>query len=104
MGDSKGNVFAERAVQQVEEMVRVHKLALENAVGKRIPIDHPCIPWLVQHAVDLVNRFLVMKDGTTAYQRVKGAKEYIGDARVWTADPPPGVGQSPRGGHVGTLV
>lgn len=73
-GDSKGNGIAERAVQQVEEMVRAHKPALENAVGQRIPIGHPCIPWLVQHAADLVNRFRVMKDGTTAYQPVKKRK------------------------------
>ena len=69
--DSKGNGFAERAVQQMEEMVRVHKLALEHLVGQRIAISHPCIAWLVKHAVDVVNRYLVMSDGSTAYQRLK---------------------------------
>lgn len=54
--DSKGNGFAERAVQQVEEMVRVLKLALENALGKRVAVSHPCMAWLVQHAVGIVNR------------------------------------------------
>ena len=73
-GDSKGNGFAERAVQQFEEIMRVHKLALDNLVGRRIPIEHPCIPWLVQHAADVVNRYLVMSDGTTAYERVKRRK------------------------------
>ena len=70
-GDSKGNGFAERAVQQLEEMVRVLKLALENAVGQRVAVSHPCMAWLVKHAVDIVNRYLVMADGTTAYQRLK---------------------------------
>ena len=72
--DSRANGFAERAVQQFEEMMRVHKLALENATGKRLEIDHSCIPWLVEHAADVVNRYLVMRDGTTAYERVKGRK------------------------------
>ena len=73
-GDSKGNGFAERAVQQLEEIVRVHKLALENRVGQKIPIGHPCLAWLVRHAADVVNRYLIMQDGTTAYERVKRRK------------------------------
>ena len=40
-GDSKGNGSVGRAVQQFEEMMRVHKLALDNALGQRVPINHP---------------------------------------------------------------
>ena len=61
-------------MQQLEEIVRVHKLALENLVGQQIPIGHPCMAWLVRHAADVVNRYLVMKDGTTSYERIKGRK------------------------------
>ena len=38
--DSKSSVLAERAVQSVEEMVRVHKLALERRTGVQLPVSH----------------------------------------------------------------
>ena len=40
--------------------MRVHKVALDNAVGQRVPINHSCIPWLVQHSADLVNSCIVV--------------------------------------------
>ena len=40
-GDSKSNGFAERAVQSIEELVRVHKLALERRLGQRLKVSHP---------------------------------------------------------------
>ena len=40
VGDSKANGEAERAVQSVEKMVRVHKLAFENRIGARLPVKH----------------------------------------------------------------
>ena len=52
----------------------MQKLALVNAVGQRIPMYYPPIPWLVKHAADVVNRFLVMSDGATAFERVEGWK------------------------------
>jgi len=76
VGDSKGNGFAERAVQQVEEMLRVHKLALETRVGQRVSVTHPAFAWLVEHVADVINKSLVMKDGTTAYERAKGRKHH----------------------------
>ena len=41
---------------------------------KRLPSDHPVLGWLVMHAADVINRALVMSDGSTAYERVKGRK------------------------------
>ena len=47
VGDSKGNGFAERAVQQLEEILRVHKLALETTLQGEIEVDHCAVVWLV---------------------------------------------------------
>ena len=43
VGDSKPIGVAERAVQSVEKMVRVHKLAFENRIGARLPVKHPLL-------------------------------------------------------------
>ncbi len=37
VGDSKGNGLAERAVQSIEEMVRVHKLVVEARIKEKLP-------------------------------------------------------------------
>ncbi len=73
-GDSSGNVLAERAVQQIQEVIRVHKLALETRVGIRIPIHSCVMSLLVEHAADATDTFLIMHDGTSAYGRVKGRR------------------------------
>ena len=79
VGDSKANGVAETAVQSVEKMIRVHKLAFENRIGARLPVKHPLFAWLVEHVSDILNRFLVSRDGKTAVQRMKGGscEQYV---------------------------
>ena len=72
VGDSKANGMIERAIQSVEKLLRVHKLALETRIGCKLPVSHPIFTWLVEHAADLLNRFAVGADGKTAVQRLKG--------------------------------
>ncbi len=74
VGDSKGNGLAERAVQSVEEMIRVHKLAVETRIKAKLPCVHPMVAWVVEHAEDVLNRYCIGKDGRTPYQRLKGRK------------------------------
>ena len=50
-------------MRSVEEMARVVKLDLEHRLGKRVQVTHPVFAWLVEHAVDLLNKFLVGMDG-----------------------------------------
>ena len=76
VGDSKGNGFIERGVQQVEEILRVHKLRLEARIGERISVTHPVFAWLVEHVADVINKCLVSSDGKTAFERVKGKKHH----------------------------
>ena len=72
VGDSAGNGFAERAVQQVEDIVRVHKLALECKVKERLSVDSCPMSWLVQNAVDVVNECLIRVDCMSAYEKMEG--------------------------------
>ena len=51
--DSQSNPVAERAVQSVECIVRTHKFALEQKIGKKISCNHPIMTWLVEHATDM---------------------------------------------------
>ena len=76
--DSKANGAAERAVQAVEEQVRVLRHALELRLEVKLSGKHPVIYWLVEHAADILSKFLVGEDGKTGYERVKG-KKYSGD-------------------------
>jgi len=76
--DSQSNGAAERAVQSVEGITRTLKLALEKRLGCEIPCAHPVMAWLVKHGAECLNRYLVGKDGRTAYERLKG-KRYKGD-------------------------
>ena len=74
VGDSRSNGAAERAVQSVGEQIRVLRKALESRMGYRLPGSHPALAWMVEHAADLLSKFLVGIDGKTAYERLKGKK------------------------------
>ena len=72
--DSRANGFVERSVRSLEEMIRTHKLALESRVKAKIPVEHKIMAWVVEFATDVLNKFLVGRDGRTAYERTKGKK------------------------------
>ena len=76
--DSQSNGEAERAVQSVECIVRTHKLALEKSLNRVIPCKHPIMTWLVEHSVNMLNKYLVGRDGRTPHERIKG-KRYKGE-------------------------
>ena len=72
--DSQSNGVAERAVQSVEGMVRTMKIDLEEKLGTQVPCAHPIMSWMVEHAAETLNRYLVGEDGKTAYERLRGKK------------------------------
>ena len=78
VGDSRANGAAERAVQAVEEQVRVVRHGLETRLGMKISGKHPFVCRLIEHAGDLLSKYQVGEDGKTGYQRLKG-KKYRGD-------------------------
>ena len=71
-GDSQANGAAERAVQSVGEQVRAIRAGLEQRLGAQIPGAHPLTCWIVEHASDLLNKFLKGDDGKTPCQRLRG--------------------------------
>jgi hypothetical protein len=72
VGDSRSNGKAERAVQSIVGLIRTMKSALESRSGLKFDCDHPVVPWLVEHASDVYNKFHVGADGKTSYERWKG--------------------------------
>ena len=74
MGDFKGIRCAERAVQSLEEMIRVHQLSFKSRLKTKLPCARPLMAWLVEHCADVLNRYNIGADGRTPYQRLKGRK------------------------------
>ena len=70
-GDSQGHSITERAVRTVEEMVRTLKLDLEARISETLKTTHKVIPWLIGHAVGLVNKIQVGQYCKTSFERVK---------------------------------
>ena len=54
--DSQSNGMVERAIQQVEEIVRTIKLQLEYRMGCKVPAGHPIMHWMVEYASEMLNR------------------------------------------------
>ena len=52
--------------------VRVMKKALGNRVKIKLSSNHALVAWMVPHASDVLNKYMVGKDGKTPYERWKG--------------------------------
>ena len=70
-------------------------------MGVEIPALHPIIPWMIEYAALLINRFEVGKDGKTNFERCKGKKAKtlgieFGEAVLWK--------RKPTGGALGKLT
>ena len=72
VGSSGSNGVVERTVQAVEGQVRAILLALEDKLGAKVAAEEPIVTYIPDHAMYLINRLEVGKDGKTAYERVKG--------------------------------
>eukprot|EP00969_Alexandrium_andersonii_P290920 12859422-Alexandrium_andersonii.AAC.1 len=47
-------------------------LALQGRIQGEIPVDHPVMLWLTEHAGELLTEHLVGHDGRTAFERLCG--------------------------------
>ena len=72
--ESRSNGEVERAIQTIQGQFRAMKDRLESRYNQRINGDHPCLPWLIAHASDTVNRYHVYMDGRTACENWKARK------------------------------
>jgi len=68
--DPQSNGVAERAVQEVKCQLRATKLGLEARIQREVAKTEAILEWMIPHAADTVNRFLLGMDGRTAYYRV----------------------------------
>ena len=70
---TKANGEAENAVQSIEQMVRTYMVDVQERSGEDISVDDAFYAWLVEHACDMINKFVVRKGG-----------DIVGIAQVWT--------------------
>ena len=74
VGESASNGRAERTVQSVEDLLRVHKIALEARLGKRIPAEHAVMRWLVEHVADILTKYTINESGLSPYEELHGRR------------------------------
>ena len=53
-------------------MLRTIKLDLESRIGKKIPLEHPVMSWMLEHTAHLQTAMVRCKDGQTPWQKVRG--------------------------------
>jgi len=71
-GESQSNGAVENGVKLIKGMIRVYKLALNRRLDGNIPTHHPVMAWLVEHAGEMLSKYMVGKDGKTGYERLFG--------------------------------
>ena len=91
-GSSQSNGIIERAIQAVEQQVRVMRSSLEDKWKVKVGVRHAVVPWMVEYAAVLLNRFEVSHDGKTAFERAKGRRARtlgieFGEAVLWRRKP-----------------
>lgn len=72
VGQPASNSRAERAVQQMEDLVRTYKSAIEARMDCKLKSDHPLLRWIVEHAADVYNQYAVSPEGKTPHARLHG--------------------------------
>ena len=56
-------------------MVTTFKRELEGRISETLKITRKVIPWLIEHAVPLVNKVQVGQNGKTSFERIQGRTE-----------------------------
>ena len=67
--DPQSNGLAERGVQEFKKQLRTVKMALERRLKEKLAPTDAVITWMIPHACESINRFLVGHDGRTPYYR-----------------------------------
>ena len=57
-------------MQEVKAQIRCFKIGLEARIEASFDASLPFMEWLIPHAADVINRYLVGDDGRTAHYRV----------------------------------
>ena len=80
---SKGSLgLAEGGHTEVEGQFRALLQELEKGIGKKLPLDHVIISWIVRNTGWTLDKFQThASDGLTTHRRQTG-KEYLGEVYV----------------------
>ena len=54
--ESQSNGAVENVVKLFKGLLRVHILALDRKLGRRVPSKHPLVAWLVVHMADIITK------------------------------------------------
>ena len=60
--------------QQLEDLVRTCKSAIEARIDCKLRSDHPLLRWIVEHAANVYNKYAVSPEGKTPYASLHGKK------------------------------
>ena len=71
-GEKQSNHLAEGSVNIVKGLLRTLKSSTETNLRTEIGPSHPLIPWIIEHAAQLKNRYMVGADGRTPTERLRG--------------------------------
>ena len=71
-GEKQSNHLAEGSVNIVKGLIRTLKSSTESNLRTEIGPSHPLIPWIIEHAAQLKNRYMVGADGRTPTERLRG--------------------------------
>ena len=77
VGSSGSNGMAERAVQEMEGLIRAILLSLEERLGMKLDARERIIAFIPTYAAYLANRVPRGEDGKTVYERTRGKKTNI---------------------------
>ena len=72
VGDSQSNGFVERTVRSFEELLRTHKLVLDQRMKTTVKLSSAAGAWLVEYVADVYIKCHVGPDGKTPFERIKG--------------------------------
>jgi hypothetical protein len=99
--ESQSNGGIEVGVKLLKGQFRSLRLCLESRLGKRIPINHPIIAWLVSHSAVMMDALYRGTDGLAPWTRARGRPfnmRLVGFAeKVMYKLPPKGPQHDPHG-------
>ncbi len=70
--DSQANGGVEVGVMLIRGLFRTLRLGLEASIGKRIPVDHAIMPWLIEHTALLLSVRSMLPSGLTPWATIRG--------------------------------
>ena len=70
--DSRSNGSVENAVKAVQGLLRTLKLGFEEKIKGTVPVTHPVMAWMAEHAAWILSTRNVGANGRTPYHTVRG--------------------------------